>query len=213
MRSIPFLSIGLVLMAGLGACRQTPPRPGPAAADSASAVAVSPRDELLLAAAKIALPPPGIAAGDLPSPQSPGAVAVAKYCGQCHDLPAPSMHSAVDWPRVTRRMWLRMDRLPPAFKVAVPDEGDRAVLLNYLTANALQVSGSSLPPGRGREEFALICSRCHALPDPTVHSAKDWATVFLRMERNMEKMNVRPPTRAETEAILTYLQEVPAKRQ
>ncbi len=77
MRSIPFLSIGLVLTAGLGACRQSPPRRGPAAAGAASAVAVSPRDELLLAAAKIALPPPGIAAGDLPSPQSPGAVAVA----------------------------------------------------------------------------------------------------------------------------------------
>ena len=65
-------------------------------------------------------------------------------------------------------MWLRMDRLPPAFRVAVPDEGDRAVLLDYLTANALQVSRSSLPPGKGREEFALICSRCHALPDPGV---------------------------------------------
>lgn len=213
MRFIPFSSIGLGLTVGLVACRQSPPRPGPAAAGAASAVALSPRDELLLAAAKIALPPPGIAAGDLPSPQSPGALAVAKYCGQCHDLPAPSMHSAVDWPRITRRMWLRMDRLPPAYRVALPDEGDRGVLLNYLTANALQVSGSSLPRGKGREEFAMICSRCHALPDPTVHSAKDWATVFLRMERNMEKMNVRPPTRAETEAILFYLQEMPAKRQ
>ena len=212
MRSIWLWLIGLALVSGLGACRRN--HPGPQTVANAPAVAaMSPRDQLLLAAAKIALPPPGIAPADLPSPQSPGAIAVAKYCGQCHDLPAPSMHSAVDWPRVTRRMWLRMDRLPSTFKVALPDEGDRVVLLNYLTANALQVSGSSLPPGRGREEFALICSRCHALPDPALHSGKDWEAVFLRMERNMEKMNVQPPTRAETEAILAYLQEMPAKRQ
>jgi len=213
MRSNSLLVIGLSMASGLGACRQNHPGPGTVGAGAPSGVAMPPRDQLLLAAAKIALPPPGIAPADLPSPQSPGAIALAKYCGQCHDLPAPAMHSAVDWPRVTRRMWLRMDRLPSTFKVALPDEGDRYVLLNYLTANALQVSGSSLPPGRGREEFALICSRCHALPDPALHSGKDWVTVFLRMERNMEKMNVRPPTRAETDAILGYLQEMPAKRQ
>lgn len=79
-------------------------------------------------------------------------------------------------------------------------------MLAYLTANALQVSGASLPEGPGRAEFSEVCSRCHTLPDPKVHSSQDWLAVFLRMERNMERMNVKPPTKEETSAILSYLQ-------
>ena len=56
--------------------------------------------------------------------------------------------------------------------------------------------------------FATICSRCHALPDPRVHSPQDWLTVYLRMEQNMERMNVSPATQAETAQILAYLQSV-----
>jgi hypothetical protein len=59
-------------------------------------------------------------------------------------------------------MWLRMERLPEGLHVQIPDEGGRATMLTYLTNNALKVSGANLPPGRGRTEFALICSRCHA---------------------------------------------------
>jgi hypothetical protein len=85
-------------------------------------------------------------------------------------------------------------------------------MLTYLITNALKVSGSSLPPGRGRAEFALVCSRCHALPDPRVHSAQDWLAVYLRMERNMERMNVSAPSQAQTGEILAYLQNpVPAR--
>lgn len=128
------------------------------------------------------------------------------YCAQCHELPSPGMHSATDWPSVVRRMWLRMDRLPENLRVAVPDQGDRNTMLTYLTTNALKVSGDNLPPGRGRSEFAMVCSRCHALPDPRVHSPQDWLAVFLRMERNMERMKVSQPTRSQTEEILAYLQ-------
>jgi mono/diheme cytochrome c family protein len=167
-------------------------------------------DALLLAATKIALPPPGIAPGDLPDPGSPGAELLARYCAQCHEIPTPVMHSATDWPRVLRRMWLRMDRLPDSLLVRDANEGERGTLLSYLTTNALRVSGAELPPGRGREDFAVVCSRCHALPDIRIHSGADWPSVFARMERNMERMNVSQPDPEQTSRILLYLQDAAA---
>jgi len=189
-------------------CSKSAPAGPPVTPPSASAVADARADAVLLAAAKIALPPPGIGSGDLPDPASPGALLEVKYCAQCHNLPAPSMHSANDWPRVLRRMWLRMDRLPDSLGIIRADEGERLTLLTYLTENALRVSGSNLPPGPGREEFAVTCSRCHALPDIKIHSSGDWPAVFMRMERNMERMNVRLPSPDQTSKILVYLQEV-----
>ena len=163
-------------------------------------------DELLLTSTKVGLPPAGVTAADLPDPGSPGATLLASHCAQCHELPSPTMHSATDWPSVARRMWLRMGRVPAQYNIQVPDAGARSTMLAYLTANALQVSGASLPEGPGRAEFSEVCSRCHTLPDPKVHSSQDWLAVFLRMERNMERMNVKPPTKEETSAILSYLQ-------
>ncbi len=174
--------------------------------------ALARNDQLLLAAAKIALPPPGFTLADLPEPRSAGATLIAKYCAQCHALPTPLMHSATDWPGVTRRMWLRMERLPRELDVQVPTAAERYMLLGYLTTNALRVSGATLPPGKGREEFALACSRCHALPDPRIHSADDWPTVFARMERNMERMNVQGVAKDQATDILLYLQTVASRR-
>jgi cytochrome c5 len=189
----------------LGGCR-------PAARDDQQTASrqgwLNRQDELLLAAANIALPPPGVTPADLPDPQSQGAQLVAQYCAQCHNLAAPSMHSATDWPGVVRRMWLRMEWLPPSLGVQVPSIPERFAMLEYLTANALKVSGAVLPAGRGRDDFALVCSRCHALPDPRVHSAQDWPTVFARMEQNIVRMKMQPLTQSQTTNILLYLQDV-----
>lgn len=201
--------LGLGVAVALAGCRQAPP------ADDAevSSEAVPDRhQELLLAAASIALPPPGIEPGDLPDPQSQGAQLIARYCVQCHNLPAPEAHSATDWPSVVRRMWLRMEWLPAQYAVKVPNAAERATTLEYLTRNALKVSGATLPAGHGREVFAKVCSRCHALPDPRVHSSQDWATVFQRMESNMRRMKVAPLTRAQTADVLGYLQGVASQR-
>jgi cytochrome c5 len=84
--------------------------------------------------------------------------------------------------------------------------------LDYLVQNALRVSGATLPAGAGREAFSKACSRCHALPDPHVHSVQDWPSVFQRMERNMERMKVAPLTRDQTTGILLYLQNVASRR-
>lgn len=99
-----------------------------------------------------------------------------------------------------------MESLPESLGVQVPTNAERFEILQYLNANALKVSGSVLPPGRGREAFATVCSRCHALPDPRAHSKVDWPFVLARMERNMERMKVTPPVGQQTEEILDYLQ-------
>jgi mono/diheme cytochrome c family protein len=182
----------------------------PAGAPASQAPAGVHSDALLLASAKMALPPEGTTPASLPDSGSPGAYLLVQYCSSCHALPSPAMHSATDWPRVLRRMWLRMDRLPDSFNIRPPAEGERGQVLAYLTANALQVI-TELPPGQGREEFEVICSRCHALPDVKLHTAKDWPSVFQRMERNMERMNVRQASQDQTGKILLYLQEVGAE--
>jgi mono/diheme cytochrome c family protein len=205
------VALALGAGAGLAACRH-PPQPAPPARPTASAQPLTRTERLLLAAASVALPPEGIAPGDLPEPRSRGAQLVVAYCAQCHALPTPLAHSATDWPVVVRRMWLRMEWLPDSLRVQVPGSPERYEILRYLTNNALKVSGAVLPPGRGRDEFALVCSRCHALPDVRVHSAADWAIVYARMERNMERMKVAPPTGQQAQDILDYLQTAVAAK-
>ena len=45
---------------------------------------------------------------ELPEAQSPAARLTARYCVQCHALPAPAMHGAQRWERVVERMLPRM---------------------------------------------------------------------------------------------------------
>lgn len=203
---------GLLLLA---ACGQSPPAQR-AAADTVGQAAPSAEpgvnDRLILAAAKVALPPPGVSPADLPEPGSEGAKYLSEFCVGCHNLPSPAIHSATDWPSVIRRMWLRMDRLPPEFGVKVPSPEQRQVTLDYLINNGLKVSGSALPAGPGRATFSQSCSRCHALPDPLQHSPDDWPAVVTRMGTRMDQMKVDRPTPAQTGEILMYLQQVSATR-
>jgi hypothetical protein len=104
-----------------------------------------------------------------------------------------------------------MDLLPEAFGIQTPLAGERAQLLNYLTDSALVVSGGALPPGKGGDDFAHVCSRGHPLPDPAAHSAEDWVAAFQRMQRNMGRTKAPPPTAEQSEGILSYLQNLPQK--
>ena len=162
-------------------------------------------DSFLLAATKIGLPAPGVSLDNLPAGDSLGAATLVGYCGQCHAVPAPATHSAGDWPIVLRRMWLRMDHLSRDFRIQLPTTGERHALLAYLRTHALIVA-DILPDLPGRETFQLVCSQCHALPDPRAHSPADWPVVFLRMRENMSRMQVAPPDQAETSAVLGYLE-------
>jgi cytochrome c5 len=198
----------LALAAAL-ACGGKPAQQAAATADAGSQGLVKTgRERLILAAAEVALPPPGVSPADLPDPNSQGAKDVAQFCTSCHNLPTPGAHSATDWPSVARRMWLRMGMLPPGLQVPVPTEQQRQAILNYLLGHALQVSGASLPPGPGRETFSRTCSQCHALPDPRQHSQADWPVVVQRMYSHMAQMKVTPPNQAGVTQIIAYLQQV-----
>jgi cytochrome c5 len=188
-----------VLMAA-SACSQPPE----GAAGGAQA-ALSPSDQLLLASAKVALPPEGVIPADLPDPQSSGATYLQTYCMTCHSLPSPAMHSATDWPGVLRRMWLRMGLLESTFRVPEPDLGERIVLLDYLVGNALKVTTETLPDRPGRDEFQKTCNQCHELPDPHQHSSQDWFVVVRRMNDHMQAILGKQLTNAEIEQITTYL--------
>ena len=183
-----------------------------AGADTAGQATPGVNDRLLLASASAALPPPGLTAADLPDPQSEGAQAMGQFCTACHNLPAPTIHAATDWPGVLRRMWLRMELLPAGLVVPVPSEQQRQAILNYALAHALQVSGASLPEGAGRATFSRMCSRCHALPDPRQHSTADWPAVVMRMEQRMDQLKVDRPAQGQVSELILYLQEASRRR-
>jgi cytochrome c5 len=208
MRIYGFSILSLLSLWIVAGCRQQEQAPQGQATVTVGGV----NDRLVLAAALVALPPPGVAPGDLPEPQSAGAQSVGEFCSACHNVPAPSLHSATDWPGVVRRMWLRIDELPAEFSVKNPTVQQRQVLLDYLLKHSLQVSGTALPQGAGRATFSEMCSRCHALPDPRQHSAADWPAVVMRMEQRMTDMKVKRPSSAQTQEILGYLNRVSGRR-
>ncbi len=202
------LVLAIVVLAGCS--KAQPSGQASATADTTQGGAGLPMmQQRLLQAANIALPP-GVAAESLPDRTSPGAKLLGQYCTQCHALPSPNMHGPVDWPSVLRRLWVRIDMMSGALGVQSPSTAERARLLAYLQQNALKVA-ENLPPGPGRETFAAVCSRCHALADPKVHSPPDWPVVVMRMEKNMEKMHVSGVTRPQAEQIVTYLQGASAR--
>ena len=164
-----------------------------------------PADQLLLAAAKVALPPAGVTAADLPDPESQGAKLVPQYCAYCHNLPTPASHSATDWPRYVRRMWVRTEGLQGSYDIPVPTRGERQLMLQYLMDHALQVS-LELPAGTGRDFFRQTCGDCHELPDPKQHSPEDWVAVVRRMMDHMQTMLGSTLTPDEYSRIVLYLE-------
>ncbi len=200
----------LVAMVVLVGCAK-PESSGQTAADTTSGAQGLPMmQQRLLQAANIALPP-GVAPESLPEPTSQGAKILEQYCTQCHALPSPAMHGPVDWPGVVRRMWVRIDMMAGGLGVQIPSTAERSLLLTYLQKNALKIA-ENLPPGPGKDVFASVCSRCHALADPKIHSAPDWPVVVMRMEKNMEKMRVSGVTRPQAEQIVSYLQAASTRR-
>jgi cytochrome c5 len=163
--------------------------------------------------------PPGVKPETLPEPDTPGAKLFVRYCSQCHNLPSPSMHTAEEWPAITARMIDRMKRMAqmPGMmrrgmmrKMAVQTlttEEEQAVLA-YLQQHALKPArpetlGPSDAPGLSL--FKKTCSRCHALPDPSLHTAAEWPGVAERMRTNMKTMGKPVITDQERDEIVGYL--------
>lgn len=166
--------------------------------------------------------PEGIPAADLPDPDSRGARLVARYCSQCHGISSPSRHAPEDWEATARRMFRRMDHMQHMrgrggmmggemhrgmMDVAAPSADEERAILAYLREHAMRgARPEALPAGEGRETFRRLCSRCHALPDPSQHTAGEWPAVVRRMRGHMERMEVEGITDAEAERIVRYLQ-------
>jgi cytochrome c5 len=200
--NLPWL-VGFTLLV---ACQAPPAQETPTmSATPPEASTISAADQLLLASARVALPPEGMTLDSLPEPQSAGAQLLQANCTTCHALPSPAMHSGTDWPGVVRRMWLRMDLIDPQYTVPKPELGERIVLLDYLTSNALKVSRATLPDAPGRNAFESTCAQCHELPDPHQHSSQDWFVVVRRMNGHMRSILNRELDNARIEEITRYL--------
>lgn len=185
-------------LAWLAACQPVPP------ADEVDQ-AQPPATDLIAASAAVGLPV-GVAADELPEPDSDAAATYVEYCSACHGIPSPAAHSATDWPVVLRRMWFRTEGLPASYAVPVPESAERVLILNYVLDHALDVAEADLPSGPGRDLFTSTCSRCHELPDPSQHSARDWAAVVMRMRQHMVQMFRESPPQSDVQEIILYLE-------
>ena len=102
------------------------------------------------------------------------------------------------------------------------DSADRAqltdenVLLLAATRVGLPPSGATAadlpqPGSAGSAAVAEFCSRCHAIPHPSAHSATDWPVVLRRMWMRIDKVapefNVPRPTAGDRVVMLRYLEE------
>ena len=157
--------------------------------------------------------PPGIKPEELPSPDSSGAKLMVRYCTQCHNLPSPAMHSAVEWPAITNRMFSRMSMMSGMMgmmNVENPSSEERQTIVAYLKANALKsISPDALPApkSKGALLFKDRCSQCHSLPDPKLHTSAEWPQVVEKMQANMRIMNRKVITENEKKEIVNYLEQ------
>lgn len=170
------------------------------------------------------LPPADYQAESLPEPGSRGAGLLQVYCVQCHWLPTPQMHSALEWPILVRRNLFRArslkDRLGGPLtegligevlmaglqSAELPSPAEVDTLLAYLERNALQTaSPDELPDQPGKELLIGRCSICHETPSPRSHTAAGWDQVVVRMQANMIKAGVETLTDAELDEITAYL--------
>jgi mono/diheme cytochrome c family protein len=154
--------------------------------------------------------PPGLDPALLPDSNSEGARLLQHYCTQCHGLPGPGIHTAEEWPSVLRRMESRMamhSRMMGG--IEIPNAIEVEDLLSYLQTNAqrpFDPAHPDLDTPRGRI-FRATCAQCHALPDPTQHTASEWPGVVARMQRNMAAMRRFRPDTEVMQTIIEFLQE------
>ena len=154
----------------------------------------------------------------LPDAGSQGAQLMGRYCGQCHDIPDPTAHTADRWVPSVAEM-VRYMNLPAGRKAmkqpGAPSSEQAARLLGYLQAHAHQgidmnVYQKSLASEEGRD-FRETCKRCHGLPDPRQHTADEWPAVARRMEKNMLYKGIKPPDKAAVQRIVGFLQTYAAR--
>jgi cytochrome c2 len=149
----------------------------------------------------------------LPDPDSKGALLLQQFCTQCHNLPGPGLHTAVQWPPVVDRMARRMRRMSGRGMMMgmseVPTSDQVDAITDYLQKHSLRPFSERKSPELetpGGFAFKEVCSRCHALPDPEKHTGREWPVVVERMKGYMEAMGKAVPQEKELREIVRFLQ-------
>ncbi|HLK80806.1 MAG TPA: hypothetical protein VKT99_04820 [Xanthobacteraceae bacterium] len=91
---------------------------------------------------------------------------------------------------------------------AAPPQPEQDVLLDLPgdhTLGHLSEKTKAAIEMAGGKSFGRVCSQCHTLPSPKLHTARDWPRVVERMRENMFRMFKPVPDRATTEAIVAFL--------
>lgn len=167
--------------------------------------------------------PPAVNPRELPEPSSPGAQLTVRYCVQCHHLPDPRMHAAGKWGSVVERMVWRMQgkgnmgelMQEMMADMRAPTQGEIATLTEYLQKHGQREIAPTHPALKSSagKMFSIACSQCHALPDPSRHTSREWPAVVERMKEHMAWTNTvvgRPELRTvpelKTDQIVLLLQ-------
>ena len=160
--------------------------------------------------------PGGLTAATLPDAQNKGAKLFAAYCGKCHSLPSPRMHSKSDWPMRFEKMMDHVRLLAgTAPGIKMPVENEKREIVAYLQKMGFIGLAEYAPLLTEPEGFkvAWFCSACHAVPDPiqfpakgaTQLSAKEWHLIVDRMNVYRKKQGREVMSEADNKAIVNFL--------
>jgi cytochrome c5 len=206
-------ALGLLTLVGLLALAAV--QPGPVSAQGMSSGGMR---DMMRQMMQGQVPPPGMTPQALPAPDSDGVRLLARYCTQCHDLPSPRYKTAEQWPEVFQRMVARMRMMSGGMmgggmmgmaRLEAPSPAQAGMLLAYLQRYAMVPATPeqlAAGPPEQREVFEAQCSRCHALPSPSLHPPERWPGIVARMQANMQLMDKSQLTPQQHEAVVRFLQ-------
>ena len=66
---------------------------------------------------------------------------------------------------------------------------------------------SDLPLSEAQEVYAEYCSGCHALSQPSIHSAAEWPAIVARMQQRRTSKGFSRIPDQQIEQIIDYLQQ------
>jgi hypothetical protein len=105
--------------------------------------------------------------------------------------------------RLIRRKTFSMAHKP----LFLPGDAEYPPLIAYLQKNALREAPKQLLADRSPDAilFSARCTQCHALPDPTLHTAQEWPGVIDRMRQHVVEFKRVPISDAEKERLVSFL--------
>ena len=152
--------------------------------------------------------PFGVTANQVPDPQSKGAALLASYCGQCHDLPSPKMHSAGDWHMRFEKMMDHATLMAgSSTAVKTPADKEKKEIVAYLEKNGFRDLPANSPLRAEPKVFSVIwfCSVCHAVPDPDQFPAHEWGSIVDRMNVYRKKQGREEMSHSDRMEVINFL--------